>query len=158
MDPTERLIAKGEISDLIVTYCIAFDDQDWDRFSGLWTEDAIFVVDDYAFEGKQVVLDFLTTCLPEGYTSKHMISQSLIEIDDGGVSASSQTDVVWIAANFQNAIVGRYHDVIVKQDGRWKFRRRHEVPVPYREGPTPMSDAAVSVSNKTMRDDLLDDN
>lgn len=157
MDPIERLVAKSEISDLIVTYCIAFDDQDWDRFSELWTRDASFVVDDQAFEGKQAVLDFLTTCLPAGYTSKHMISQSLIDIDDNGTSASSQTDVVWIAANFENAIVGRYKDVIVKQDGKWKFRQRHEVPVPYREGPTPMSDAAVSVSNKTMRDGLVDD-
>ena len=156
MDPIERLVAKSEISDLIVTYCIAFDDQDWGKFSELWTEDAAFVVDEQAFEGKQAVLAFLTTCLPAGYTSKHMISQSLIEIDDNGASAVSQTDVVWIAANFENAIVGRYKDLIVKQDGRWKFRLRHEVPVPYREGPTPMSDAAVSVSNKTMRDGLLD--
>jgi len=157
MDSVERLLARAEISDLIVTYCIAFDDQNWDQFAKLWTEDAAFIVEDHAFEGKKVVLDFLTTCLPQGYVSKHMISQSLIELSDDGQSARARTDVVWIAANFTNAIVGRYNDEIVKDGGKWKFRRRQETPVPYREGPAPMSESAQSVSGKTMHGALLDD-
>ena len=155
MDPIERLQARAGISDLITAYCIHFDDQNWEAFATLWTDDAAFVVEDHAFEGKQTVLEFLTTCLPQGYVSKHMISQSLIELADDGLSAHARTDVVWIAANFKNAIVGRYNDDIVRQDGKWKFRRRHETPVPYREGPTPMSDTAQTVSGETMDSNLL---
>jgi uncharacterized protein (TIGR02246 family) len=158
MDPIEKLVARSEITDLIVTYCITFDDQDWDEFAKLWTEDASFIVDDYAFEGRPAVLDFLTNCLPKGYTSKHMLSVPLIEFSGSGRSANCRTDVVWIASNFENAIVGRYNDNIVKQGGAWKFRRRHEIPVPYQEGPAPMSNAAISVSGDTMRKGLLKGN
>lgn len=155
MEPLEQLVARSEITDLIVTYCITFDDQNWYEFAKLWTEDASFIVDDYAFEGRPAVLDFLTNCLPKGYKSKHMLSVPLIELTGDGLSARSRTDVVWIASNFENAIVGRYNDNIVKQGRAWKFKLRHEIPVPYRAGPTPMSSAAISVSGDTMRKGLL---
>ena len=150
MNGLERLIAAREIRILISRYCIAFDDQDWETFGDLWTEDAAFVVGDMAFEGREPMLDFLTTCLPEGYASKHMISRP---------SSSSSPkrergralDVVWIAANFENTIVARYVDTVVKEDGRWLFTRREEEPMPYRDEPPPMSDAAKAVSSPTMR-------
>ncbi|MEE8428527.1 MAG: nuclear transport factor 2 family protein [Gammaproteobacteria bacterium] len=156
MTPIELLLARAEISDLIVTYCITFDDQNWEEFAKLWTDDASFAVEDYTFEGKQTLLNFLTTCLPKGYVSKHMISRPLIELASDGLSARARTDVVWIAANFENAIVGRYSDEIVKQNGKWKFRIRRETPVPYRAGPTPMSEAAQTVSGESMHQALLD--
>jgi uncharacterized protein (TIGR02246 family) len=152
VDALERLVAIREIEDLITRYCFAFDEQDWETFASLWTEDAAFVVEgSVAFEGREAMLDFLTTCLPEGYISKHMCSRSLVELDPGGTTATAKTDVVWIAANFENTIVGRYHDSLAKQGGRWLFRRRHEVPVAFVEGPPPMSDRAVSASQPTMR-------
>jgi hypothetical protein len=155
MTPSERLQARAEICDLIATYCIDFDDQNWTDFARLWTDDASFVVEDHAFAGKQAVLDFLTTCLPQGYVSKHMISQPLIELAEDGLTARARTDVVWIAADFTNAIVGRYNDELVRDAGAWKFRRRQETPVPYRAGPAPMSDAAQSASGATMHQALL---
>jgi uncharacterized protein (TIGR02246 family) len=150
MNDVERLLALEQIRALIATYAISFDDHDWERFGELWTEDAAFVVGDSAFEGRDSVLEFLTTCLPAGYASKHMISRPLVELESG-TRARARTDVVWIAANFENTIVGRYVDTIVKVDGRWLFRRREETPVPYRPGPPPMSDTAVAVSSPTMR-------
>jgi uncharacterized protein (TIGR02246 family) len=151
MDAVERLVATKEIEDLITRYCLTFDEQRWDEFATLWTEDAAFVVGEMSFEGRQPLLDFLTTCLPEGYVSKHMCSRSLIEIEPDGTTAHAQTDVVWIAANFENTIVGRYVDTIVREDGRWLFRRREETPVPFQPGEPPMSDTAVTVSSPTMR-------
>ena len=151
MDALERLVETKEIENLITRYCFLFDEQDWAGFAELWTEDAAFVVGEMSFEGRDTMIDFLRSCLPEGYVSKHMCSRSLIEIADDGATAHALTDVVWIAANFENTIVGRYVDTIVKQDGRWRFQRREETPVPYRPGPPPMSDTAVAVSSPTMR-------
>ena len=54
MDPLDRLLALREINDLIGRYCMLFDDQDWDAFDELWTDDAAFVVDGIAFEGRDV--------------------------------------------------------------------------------------------------------
>jgi uncharacterized protein (TIGR02246 family) len=150
MDALERLVAAREIEDLISLYCISFDDQDWETFAGLWTEDAAFVVGEMAFQGRGPMLEFLTTCLPEGYASKHMISRPLVELESD-TRARARTDVVWIAANFENTIVARYVDTIVKQDGRWLFQRREEEVVPYRDEPPPMSDTALDVSSATMR-------
>jgi uncharacterized protein (TIGR02246 family) len=147
----ERLIAIEEIRALIARYCLLYDDKDWDAFAQLWTEDAAFVVDEEAFEPREVMLEFLTTCLPDGYDSKHLCGPSLIEVAADGCSATAKTDVVWIAANFENTIVGRYVDDLVRVDGGWRFRRRHETPIAYRPGPPPQSDAAVAVSGSTMR-------
>jgi len=152
MDALERLIAVQEISDLIGRYCMLFDDEDWAALDELWTDDAAFVVEDQAFEGRQVLMDFLSNCLPAGYRTKHMISRPVVELGADGTTARARTDVVWIAANFENTIVGRYDDDLVRDDGAWRFRRRVEHPVQFVPGPPPMSDTATGVSGPTMRD------
>src|ERR1041385_5724607 len=118
MDALERLVAIQDIRDLIARYAIHYDDKDWAAFGTLWTEDAAFVANGVAFEGRGPMLDFLTTCLPDDYAGKHMNSQSLIEIGEDGRTATARTDVVWISEDFENRIVGRYDDVLVKEDGR----------------------------------------
>lgn len=151
MEPLERLIAVHEISDLIGRYCMLFDDEDWDGLDELWTDDAAFVVEDMVFEGRQVVMDFLSTCLPAGYRTKHMISRPVVDLAADGESARARTDVVWIAANFENTIVGRYDDELVRDERGWRFSRRVERPVRFVPGPPPMSDVATGVSGATMR-------
>ncbi|MBI5089207.1 MAG: nuclear transport factor 2 family protein [Actinobacteria bacterium] len=151
MDALDRLIAVNEISDLIGRYAMLFDDEDWVAFDELWTEDAAFVVEDQAFEGRQVLMDFLSTCLPSGYRTKHMISRPVVDVAPDGTTARARTDVVWIAANFENTILGRYEDELVRTDTGWRFRRRVERPVQYIPGPPPMSDTANGVSGATMR-------
>lgn len=151
MDTLERLVAIKDIEDLIARYAISFDDKDWSTFATLWTVDAVFEVEGTgAFVGRDELLRFLTTCLPADYSGKHMNSPPLVELAPDGQSAIARTDVVWIPHNFANQIVGRYTDEVVKQDGRWLFRRRSETPVDFRPGPPPMSDDAVRVSGATM--------
>ncbi len=153
MDPIDRLLALREIDDVIGRYCQLFDDQEWDALTGLWTEDAAFVVEDVAFEGRDGLMEFLRTCLPPGYQSKHMISPPVVELADDGRHATARTDVVWIAQNFENAIVARYEDVLVHDGEAWRIQRRTEVPLPYQAGPPPMSDDALRASRATMRAD-----
>lgn len=151
MEAIERLVAVEAISDLIGRYCMLFDDQDWAALDELWTNDAAFVVEDAAFEGRSTLMEFLSTCLPAGYRSKHMISRPVVELGADGTTATARTDVVWIAANFENTIVGRYEDELVRDDTGWRFSRRVERPVPFAAGPPPMSGAATGVSGATMR-------
>jgi uncharacterized protein (TIGR02246 family) len=151
MDPLEELLAKEAIRDLLARYPMAFDDRDWDAWEALWTKDLVFVVDGTPIEGLDAVREFMIACLPHDYVSKHLCGPSVIEIAPDGVHARARTDVVWIAANYENTIVARYVDELVKADGRWRIRRREEIPVPYRPGPPPMSQAAVELSAPTMR-------
>jgi 3-phenylpropionate/cinnamic acid dioxygenase small subunit len=153
MDALARLVAVQEISDLIGRYCMLFDDEDWAGLDQLWTDDAAFVVEDRAFEGRTALMDFLSQCLPPGYRTKHMISRPVVELGDDGTTARARTDVVWIAANFENTILGRYEDELVHDGRGWRFKRRVEHPVQFIPGPPPMSDAANGVSGATMRAD-----
>jgi uncharacterized protein (TIGR02246 family) len=150
MDALERLVAIQEIRDQIARYAIFFDDKDWEGFAELWADDAAFVGPGMAFEGKQAVLDFLTTCLPADYNGKHMNGPTLVELLEPG-RARARTDVVWITMDFENRIVARYDDIFRLVGGRWLFERRSEVVVPFRAGEPPMSDTAMALSGATMR-------
>jgi uncharacterized protein (TIGR02246 family) len=150
MDGLERLVAIQEIRDQIARYAIYFDDKNWDDFADLWADDAAFTGPGMAFEGKQAVLDFLTTCLPADYNGKHMNSPPLVELLEPG-RARARTDVVWITMDFENRIVARYDDVFRLVGDRWLFERRSEIVVPFRAGEPPMSDTALELSSATMR-------
>lgn len=152
MDALERLVAIQDIRDQIARYAIFFDDKNWEGFAELWADDASFVGPGMSFEGKQAVLDFLTTCLPDDYNGKHMNAPPLVEILEPG-RARARTDVVWITMDFANKIVARYDDIFKLVDGRWLFETRTEIVVPYREGDPPMSDTALELSSSSMRPD-----
>ena len=152
MDALERLVAIREIEELITRCCMLSDDRDWPELATLWTEDAEFGFEGGTpLRGKEAVVEFVTTGLPDDYVGKHLCSRSLVELGPDGTTADVKTDVVWIAANFDNTIVSRYNDSLVKQGGRWLFRRRHETPVTYVPGPPPMSPELGSACESTMR-------
>jgi uncharacterized protein (TIGR02246 family) len=153
VDALEKLIAVQAIRDLVVTYAMAFDDHDWERLNSLWTEDAAFIVGEQSFDGRDALMAFLSSCLPDDYQGKHMNPQTLVRLADDGQSAVVDTDVVWIPANFQNTILARYRDDVVRCGDRWLFRRREEFPLRYRPGPPPMSGPAMSISAATMLTD-----
>jgi uncharacterized protein (TIGR02246 family) len=151
VDDLARLVAVQEIRDVISRYALLFDDKDWEAFSGLWADDAVWAVrDGVVFEGKPALMGFLSTCLPEGYSGKHMISPPLVVVGEDGVTATAQTDVVWVSQDFENRILARYVDEFVKRHGRWVFKARVEEPVPFIAGPPPMSETAMQVSRETM--------
>lgn len=149
-DPVAELVARAAITNLLGRYCIAFDDQDWDTLATLWAEDCAFLVDGTGPVGRGAVLDFLTTCLPAGYRSKHMISPPVIDLAPDLQSARVRTDVVWFTQAFEPGIVARYDDQVVCIDGRWYLGHRNELPVPHQPGKPPMSDAALNLSASTM--------
>jgi uncharacterized protein (TIGR02246 family) len=153
MDALEELIAREAIRDLLARYPMAFDDRDWDAWEALWTEDVVFVVDGTPIVGLAAVKAFMIACLPHDYVSKHLCGPSVIDVAPDGQSARARTDVVWIAANYDNQIVARYVDDLVKRDGRWLIRRREEVVVRHVPGPPPMSEASLELSASTMRKD-----
>jgi hypothetical protein len=97
------------------------------------------------------VVEFVVTGLPDDYVGKHICSRTLVDFGPDGTTAEARTDVVWIAANFENTIVSRYNDTLVKRDGRWLFRRRYETPLTYVAGPPPMSDVLEAACETTMK-------
>jgi uncharacterized protein (TIGR02246 family) len=156
MDALTGLIEREAIRDLLARYAMAFDDRDWDAWEALWTDDVVFVVDGAPIEGLAALKEFTLGCLPQEYVSKHFLGPSIVELGADGRTASARTDVVWIAANYNNQIVARYVDTLVKTEAGWQISRREEWAVPFRPGPPPMSDAAVALSGAFMRQEEPD--
>jgi uncharacterized protein (TIGR02246 family) len=147
----EELLAREAIRDLLARYPAAFDDQDWDAWETIWTDDVVWLVDGEPLEGLDAVRSFMQSCLPAGYQGKHMCSNPVIELAADGASATAKTDVVWIAQNFENTIVGRYVDTLVKSGDRWRISRRDEWTIKHRPGPPPVSEGVVELSGPNMR-------
>jgi len=149
MDALENLVAQQKIRDLSAKYALFLDDHDWDALGGLWTEDAVWSIGDIVFAGRQAVMAFLSGCLIEDYFAKHINGQSLIVVNEDGVTATGKTDVLWLAQNFETQVMARYVDSYVKVGGRWLFKHREEVGVDYRPGP--VSSGPAAIGGPTMR-------
>jgi uncharacterized protein (TIGR02246 family) len=150
-DLVQQLLDREAIRDLLARYPQAFDDRDWAAWEEIWTDDVVWAVDGAEIVGLPAVREFMVNCLPPDYGSKHLCGIPIIELGDDGTTAHARTDVVWIAANYENTIVARYVDDLVKRDGRWRIRRRDEVVMPFRPGPPPMSAESKELSGPTMR-------
>jgi uncharacterized protein (TIGR02246 family) len=150
-DLVQQLLDREAIRDLLGRYPQAFDDRDWATWEQLWTEDVVWVVDGTEIVGLPAVREFMVNCLPDDYASKHLCGIPVIDLGDDGTTAHARTDVVWIAQNYENTIVARYVDDLVKVDGHWKIARRDEVVVPFKPGPPPMSEESKALSGATMR-------
>jgi len=53
---------------------------------------------------------FVSSCLPEDYSGKHMNSPPLVVVAEDGETATAQTDVIWVSQDFENRILARYVD------------------------------------------------
>ena len=149
MDALENLVAQQEIRDLSAKYAMFLDDHDWDALGGLWSEDAVWSIGDIVFAGRQAVMAFLSGCLIEDYFAKHINGQSLIVVNEDGVTATGKTDVLWLAQNFETQVMARYVDSYVKVGGHWLFKHREEVGIDYRPGP--VSSGPAAIGGPTMR-------
>ena len=67
------------------------------------------------------------------------------------MTATARTDVTWIAGNFENTIVARYNDQLLRDADGWRFKRRVEVPMQFVPGPPPMSETTTVSAAPTMR-------
>ena len=67
---------------------------------------------------------------PDGtLRTRHLTTNVIVEIDDGGEAASARSAFVVFQATpavaLQPIVAGRYHDEFAFADGEWRFARRH---------------------------------
>lgn len=129
---TEQLSDRREIDDLLICYCHAIDQHNWDALDEVFSDDAVI---DYTAMGgpkgnlKEIKI-FLAEALPSFAHSLHVIANSLVKLDgnkgtgrtlcinplgfklDGGVTNS----VFWLW----------YVDEYVKTAKGWRIKSRAE--------------------------------
>ena len=117
---------ESGIRRLLAMYCQLLDDGRFDEWIELFTDDIEFVVMGMHKHGHAELRGFIEPSQQADARGKHMISEPWIEIESAG-QATATTDFAWVSKQGAVGQSGRYHDRIVDDDGRWRFRRREIV-------------------------------
>lgn len=128
----QEISDRMEVQQLLVRYCHAVDQRDWDAYRSVYTEDA--VIDDVtAGPGNSVeqMVEFLSNALERVVLIQHAISTSLIEID--GNTATARTichcPVVLDRGNGQHQMFFQglwYVDELIRTSEGWRIHKRAE--------------------------------
>ena len=80
---TSILEDKDQIRELLSRYCLHYDEAQFDRWLGLWAEDAVFDVDGTVMRGRTVLEGFTKTApLVDGKPPlKHLVMNEIISVD-----------------------------------------------------------------------------
>jgi uncharacterized protein (TIGR02246 family) len=139
-----RLEDVAEIERLIMDYARHLDARDLHAYSRLFCQDGEWSGNTGHAKGPDAIQAMLEERLPPnppapGRTSRHVVSNPVIEVDGDGATAS----VTWAliqrgeADEPELALLGHYDDVLAREDGRWRFKsRRAHIDIPDRPVPS----------------------
>jgi 3-phenylpropionate/cinnamic acid dioxygenase small subunit len=130
--PIQQISDRLEIEQVLVRYCHAIDQRDWDAYRSVYTRDA--VIDDVsAGSGNSVdqMVAFLSSALEKVSLIQHAISTSLIKIDGDRASARTicHCPVVLDRGDGQTEMFFQglwYVDELVRTPDGWKISKRAE--------------------------------
>lgn len=121
---------RMEIQDLMVAYCYAIDNRDWDALDAVFTPDAI--IDYSEMVGVKGTLPeikvFLASSMGAVQASQHIISTSQIAIDgDRAHGRTICTNPMALQPDGHVMIVGLwYRDEFVRTAEGWRISSRYE--------------------------------
>ena len=119
---------REQITDLLIRYATGIDTKDWPLFRTCFTDD---VRADYGDIGVWTDVDglteFMTTSHETMSSTKHMMSNFVIDVDGDAASATSYVHVVLVLTREPQTwidAVGHYVDTLVRASDGWKIRER----------------------------------
>jgi uncharacterized protein (TIGR02246 family) len=116
---------EDQIRRTIAEYSQLCDDARFGEWAELFTEDGRFVVDGQATVGRNAIRKQMIMMLPPASRGKHITSNTLVDVD--GDSATSSTDYLFVRPTAEGPTIvaaGRYNDLLVRDQVRWRFRER----------------------------------
>jgi uncharacterized protein (TIGR02246 family) len=123
---------KEEIKELLIAYGRDFDKRDFDAYAQLFVSDGVWVggaPGSHVYTGPDAIREFVAkTYPPSQYPgSFHIMSSPSIQIiDENSATAWSRWTYVVLGIHGEPApfAAGHYEDVLVREKGVWKFKRR----------------------------------
>jgi ketosteroid isomerase-like protein len=115
------------IRNLMADYCQLVDDERFDAFAELFTDDAVVTAKlaGTTYRGPDEIRGFLER-QPPHKRGLHVTVNHHIEVDGDAARASADFFVVVSRPEGLHLLgMGRYDDELVRQGGRWKFKVRH---------------------------------
>jgi uncharacterized protein (TIGR02246 family) len=101
------------------------DDGRFDEWAELFTADARLVVAGSVTQGRDAIKEYMMTVQAAGRRGMHVTTNSLVDID--GDTATTTTDYLFVRPTTDGLAIiaaGRYHDHLVRDEARWRFRER----------------------------------
>ena len=134
----QRLEDIEEIRKLLLDYGRFLDSRDLVAYSRLFAKDGEWVGGFGSARGPEEILRFMQKNLgtgPNRGNTFHILSNFGISVDRDNATAWSRWTFVTPGPDGKPVIsqAGRYDDVLVREDGRWRFKRRvasSDMPVP----------------------------
>jgi uncharacterized protein (TIGR02246 family) len=125
----QRLEDMEEIRTLLLDYGRFLDSRDLAAYSRLFAKDGEWVGGFGSARGPEEILAFMQKNLgtgPNRGNTFHILSNFEIVVDRDSATAWSRWTFITPDADGKPVIsqAGRYDDVLVREDGRWKFKRR----------------------------------
>lgn len=125
-------MASDEIRNLLGSYCECMDRGDFDGIGALFADGAL--ADEHGTPiaaGADGVASFYragTQLYAGSPRTKHLVSNSVVEIDEGAGRAVVRSSYVVFQQTdslpLQAIIAGRYRDAFTRTDGTWRFTER----------------------------------
>jgi uncharacterized protein (TIGR02246 family) len=127
MDASDVATVLG-VQDLIARYAHRVDRGDFPGWADLFTEDAVFSVGEARFTGRAAIRSWLESNSSGPGGSHSTFNVSVVPV--GPDRATAVADFFLSrreggAGPWQAVVGGYYEDVLVRQDGQWRFAERH---------------------------------
>lgn len=125
----DQLESRFAILDLTSDYCLGFDKRNWDRFLGIWWEDAVWEVGPPFgnFDGHAGITRAVHDLLWPAWTQSTHFNTNLRVTFAGIDRASGVSDVDCIGTTSDGqaqTVAATYTDDFERRDGVWKIARR----------------------------------
>jgi len=133
----QRLEDIQEIQGVLLDYGRYLDARDFAAYSRLFAKDGEWVGGFGTVQGPAAIQAFMEKNItgPNRGNTFHILSNFKIDVHGDTATAWSRWTFVTPGADKKPAIsqAGRYDDTFVRENGRWKFKRRtasNDIPVP----------------------------
>ena len=125
------MLAETQITNLLYRYAECIDSGDLAGAAALFEHARIRITADETIDAARLlaIWQSLIVLHPDGTPrTKHMISNPIVEIDDGDVTASCRSYYTVLQQTdefpLQAVAAGRYHDRFERIQGRWRYSYR----------------------------------
>jgi uncharacterized protein (TIGR02246 family) len=124
----QRIEDTAAIERLLLEYGRALDARDFKAYSLLFAKDGVWSGGMGTVQGPAAIQAFMEKAIPgpNAVHNYHLLSNFVIDANGDTATAWSRWQFVVPGPNNTAAVAqsGRYDDTLVREDGRWKFKKR----------------------------------
>jgi uncharacterized protein (TIGR02246 family) len=124
----QRIEDRAAVERLLVEYGRTLDARDFKAYSLLFAKDGVWSGGMGTVQGPAAIQAFMEKAIPGPNTAHNFHVLTNFAIDVNGDTATAWSRWTFMVPGPNNTAVaaqsGRYDDTLVREDGRWKFKRR----------------------------------